>query len=665
MTKVKFLLFALAAVAFASCTADPTTEGGVSSVDTSSHKIVNSAMYASQGSLLINVDAETVALLDSGEGTTAIDEVAKQIGATSVEHAINMTLNAERKREYGLDRWFVVRFPEEVDVTVAAEKFAAVAAVSHVQYNTVLRKPAVKAYPVDATTIVSTRASENRFDDPLLDLQWHYINTGNQALFEGAVAGADINVDPAWDITAGRREIIVAIVDEGIDYRHPDLKYNMWVNEAELNGEAGVDDDGNGFFDDIYGYNFVPGTSGAITWDKPSVNPDREGDQGHGTHVAGTVAAVNNNGIGLCGVAGGTGNGDGVRLMSCQIFSRGILTTIDTSSAAITYAADMGATVLQNSWGYPSDGIQHDFNYRQFYGIEKRAIDYFIGTKNSSALDGGIVIFAAGNDGNDSADYPAAYVDYIGVTALAADGLPAYYTNYNTGCNIAAPGGELRLSSDGYSLVEEGGIFSTLPNEAYGYMQGTSMACPHVSGIAALALSYAMDLGITLTVDQLKSIILTSVNSIDDKLTTGSRPNPEGGRLQLNTYKGKLGTGSADAYRTLMAVRGTMCYPAVVGEEVEIDLNDIMGDGNLSLTMLKNVEIPTTVAAKLGIEDAPAVFKNKAYITCTKPGCGIIKLHAIAGGNELGGGNQKPGGMDITVEIALVVREVNDDHGWF
>ena len=114
-----------------------------------------------------------------------------------------------------------------------------------------------------------------------------------------------------------------------------------------------------------------------------------------------------------------------------------------------------------------------------------------------------------------------------------------------------------------------------------------------------------------------------------------------------------------------MAVRGTMCYPAVIGEEVEIDLNDIMGDGNLSLTMLKNVEIPTTVAAKLGIEDAPAVFKNKAYITCTKPGCGIIKLHAIAGGNELGGGNQKPGGMDITVEIALVVRAVNDDHGWF
>ncbi len=664
MTKVKSLLFAVAVVALASCTTDPTAEGGVAKVGASSDKIVNSAMYACEGSLLIYVDAETAASLDGGACSTALDEVTKQIGATSVEHAIDMTLNAERKREYGLDRWFVVRFPAEVDVTVAAEKFASVAEVSRVQYNTVLRKPAVKPYPVDAATIASTRTSDNRFDDPLLDLQWHYINTGNPAIFEGAVAGADVNVDPAWDITAGRRDIIVAVVDEGIDYRHPDLKDNMWVNEAELNGEAGVDDDGNGYFDDIYGYNFVPGTAGTITWDKPSVNPDVEGDVGHGTHVAGTVAAVNNNGIGLCGVAGGTGKGDGVRLMSCQIFSRGIPTTIDTSASAITYAADMGASVLQNSWGYPSHGIQHDHNYRRFYSIEYSAIEYFINTKNCSALDGGIVIFAAGNDGNSSADYPAAYVNYIGVTALAADGLPAYYTNYNTGCNIAAPGGELRLTNDG-SIIEEGGVFSTLPNEGYGYMQGTSMACPHVSGVAALAMSYAMDLGITLTVDQLKSIILTSVNGIDDKLTTGSRPNPEGGRLQLNTYKGKMGTGSLDAYRTLMAVRGTKCYPAVVGDEVEIDLNDILGDGNLSMTMLKNVEIPSAVADKLGIDDAPAVFKNKAYITCTKPGCGIVKLHAIAGGEELGGNNQKPGGMDVTVEVALVVRATNDDHGWF
>ncbi len=658
-------MFAAAMLA-ASCTTDPIEEGASLPQDSTSEKIVNSAVNAGEGSLLIYVDAESVAALEEGgvaASESAIGDVLKEVGATSIRHAIDMTLNAERKREYGLDRWFVVGFSEDVPVDVAAQKFAKLSAVNRVQYNTLLRKPTSKVVIVD--DVAATRSEDNKFDDPLLDMQWHYINTGNQAIFEGAVAGADINAAAAWEVAQGRKEVIVAIVDEGIDYNHPDIKDNMWVNEAELNGEKGVDDDGNGYFDDIYGYNFVPSTGGTITWDKPSVNPnpDVEGDMGHGTHVAGTVAAVNNNGIGVSGVAGGSGCGDGVRLMSCQIFSQGISTTIDTSAAAITYAADMGASVLQNSWGYPAYNINGDKNYRRFYSLEYSAIQYFANTRNCDALDGGIVIFATGNDSKDHADYPAAYVDFIGVTALAPDGLPAYYTNYNTGCNVAAPGGELRLNSTMTAIVEEGGVLSTMPNNKYGYMQGTSMACPHVSGIAALALSYALDLGKQLTLDQLKTILLTSVNDLDSRLASGTRPNPEGGNMTLKNYQGKMGTGAIDAYKVLMGVRGTLCYPAVVGEEVEIDINTIIGDGNLSLTMLKQVEISDSVAEKLGIIDLPAVFGNKAYITPTKPGCGIVTLHAIAGGAELGGGDTA-GGMDIAVEVALVVRENNNAQGW-
>lgn len=133
-------------------------------------------------------------------------------------------------------------------------------------------------------------------------------------------AGADINAQDAWAITAGNPGVVVAIVDQGVKYTHPDLAANMWINTQEKNGATGADDDGNGYIDDIYGYNFV--TRGAVSWDREVwVGGENKGDSGHGTHVAGTVAAVNNNGVGVCGVAGGTGRNDGVKLMSCQIFS--------------------------------------------------------------------------------------------------------------------------------------------------------------------------------------------------------------------------------------------------------------------------------------------------------------------------------------------------------
>ena len=130
-------------------------------------------------------------------------------------------------------------------------------------------------------------------------------------------AGCDINLEPAWELCTGDPSIIVAVMDQGVMYGHEDLAANMWVNEAEKNGQRGVDDDGNGngYVDDIYGYNFAKGEGQISYWDA--------GNEGHGTHVAGIIAAVNNNGIGVCGIAGGSGNNDGVKIMCVQMICRG------------------------------------------------------------------------------------------------------------------------------------------------------------------------------------------------------------------------------------------------------------------------------------------------------------------------------------------------------
>ena len=339
-------------------------------------------------------------------------------------------------------------------------------------------------------------------------------------------------------------------MDQGVKYTHPDLAANMWINTQEKNGATGADYDGNGYIDDIYGYNFV--TRGAVSWDREVwVGGENKGDSGHGTHVAGTVAAVNNNGVGVCGVAGGTGRNDGVKLMSCQIFSGNDATSgaITTSAEAIKYAADNGAAIIQCSFGSKAGAYTSDSAYERGSGVQYNAIKYFIESQNCDAVGGGVVIFAAGNDATAMSGYPGAYHDYISVTSFSPDYLPAYYTNYGPGCNISAPGGDYKISADAAKTYAE--VLSTVPSELseyngadYGFMQGTSMACPHVSGVAALGLSYALEKGKKFTLDEFKTMILTSVNDMETYLD-GSKTG-----LVLADYRKKMGTGSIDAYRS-------------------------------------------------------------------------------------------------------------------
>ena len=680
MNKGRILLFALVALFASSCVKDLTSEPAAKSEIVAAKKIINTSENAVAGELVLFVDEETADLWASSaeatrSGSDALNAAISEFGATSIEPVFNMAINGAEKRAYGLHRWYVAKFDEEADLEVVAEKFAAAKEVKRVQYSTALARPQVRAVPVSES--VATRADGDMpFNDPMLALQWHYDNQGLQSLFPGAVKGEDINAFAAWKHETGNRDIIVAVVDEGVKYDHPDLVDNMWVNEAEKSGQPGVDDDGNGVVDDVHGYCCSRG-NGNITWNEGSfkvVDGYRfwDGDVGHGTHVAGTIAAVNNNGIGVSGVAGGTGNNDGVRIMSIQIFNGDTGSTLSQNAKGIEYAADNGACILQNSWGYPlQDGrTMSDSDYQSGFSVELSAIRYFVGKSNCSAMQGNIAIFAAGNDGKATADYPGAYNEFIAVTAYAPDGLPTSYTNYKYGCNVSAPGGDLWV--EGRSYRYEGTVLSTLPSECidiltnapygtdYGYMQGTSMACPHVSGIAALVLSYALDNGIMLTNTQLNEIITSSVRNIDDRLT-GVKPIYIG-NMSLDPYKGNMGTGKIDALMAIQSVRGALCVPAHVGEEVEINISSLLGDGNIKVTGYSDYVISPETRNRLDIKN-DTYFSGKVYLTCHNAGVGVITVKYIAGGNAVGGGNTT-GGKLMEKDIVLVVRDFNNNAGW-
>lgn len=678
-------MFALASFVAVSCVTDTVDESPVASVDTEiAKKIVNSADSAIDGELILYVSEEAAEQFAAAQcatrsGNVEFDALADEFGAVAIEPVFNMTVNADKKKAFGLHRWFVVKFDESTSVEVVAKKFATIADIDRIQYNANIVNPQLEAIP--AHNYTSTRVLDMPFNDEKLPLQWHYDNRADlnlNGLLE-PVADADINLFEAWKYTTGNPEIIVAVMDEGVYYDHPDLAANMWVNDAELTGAAGVDDDGNGYVDDVYGWSGVTNT-GNITWNAGPA------DSGHGTHVAGTIAAVNNNGLGVCGVAGGSGpnTGTGVRIMSCQLFSSSkngdvITGGVAGTARAAVYAADNGACILQNSWGYDVDAATSDAAYINGWSIEYDGFRYFMSESGCSAMDGNVVIFAAGNDGKSLASYPGAYNEFLSVTAIGPDGLPTWYTNYNSGCNVAAPGGELYLyyiNHRDFDYWMDGCVLSTVPsdiidamgsgapyNTDYAYMQGTSMACPHVSGIAALVLSYAYENGIKLTSKELYEILTTSVNELDSKLKGTKYDGGSATQLNLSSYKGKMGTGTIDAYRAIMNVRGTTCVAAVVGEELEIDVNSLLGDGNLDMKVLKDYVISNDVRERLGIKSDDTVFSNKLILTPTKPGCGTVTLHLVAGGSHVGGG-QSMGGMLIEKEIAIIARVNNDTAGW-
>ena len=426
----------------------------------------------------INVyfDEEMTALVEAGASAQAVrtkspgmEEVLEELGVVSFERLFPVDEEFEdRHREAGLHRWYRVRFDGGVPSPQAAERFLTLGGVLNAR----------------AVNKVKIAAGGTYFNDPLEKSQWHYHNS--------SPSWADINVLPVWrNYTRGSSNVIVSVVDGGIDQSHEDLA--AAVVPPGDNGSKN-------FMRNNTGYRIVA--------------------HSHGTHVAGTIGAVNNNGKGVVGIAGGDAQkGEaGVRLMSCQVFQDNLAGGANFE-AAIVWGADHGAVVSNNSWGH--DFVDNNGNYNKdaaershnFYlqpntgsykdGL-KDAIDYFnkyAGMNKSGQqtgpMAGGVVFFAAGNEGRPWGS-PAGYPGCMAVGAITSYGTRSNFSNYGEWVDICAPGV---------------GVMSTYPGNTYGEASGTSMACPHVTGVAALVVSYCGGTGFTR--EQLWDKMIGGANSAD------------------------------------------------------------------------------------------------------------------------------------------------------
>jgi len=399
--------------------------------------------------------AQSLSTPSTVTGIASLDEKLLRIRAISVQKMFRHKPIPQDSNIPDISRILKVRIPEQVSPIMVARELE--------------RDPAVEyAEPVYVRRLADVP------NDPMYLSQQHL---------------RQIHAPEAWDIQKGDSTVIVSIVDTGVDFDHEDLAANVWTNEAEANGVPGVDDDGNGFVDDIHGWDF--GDNDNDPTDPPAV--------GHGTHCAGLAAAVTNNHIGVAGVS-----------WNCIYMPVKVSPDDDLGFfvfygfEGIVYAADNGADIISNSWG--------GFGYSR---MEEEVVAY-------AHRKGAIVVCAAGNDNAEAFFYPASYGHVISIAAVHVDDRKTSYSNFGPWVDICAPGGDQNVW-----------ILSTVPDNKYERWGGTSMATPQVAGVCGLLRSLHTDW----TNDQIVRQLLLSADNI-------SALNPQ--------YLNKLGHGRVNAYRALV-----------------------------------------------------------------------------------------------------------------
>lgn len=617
--KNRFLTIAPLLITLAGCNGIGGNENNGPGSEDSGPIVVFSPEAAIQGEIIVKMKAgaadETITRAGGvTSGNTQIDRVLMTVGSVSFERLFPSCGRFEaRTRKEGLDRWFIAKYDETVPAKEVAEMLSGCDGVEVIEYSI---PTAVSAYskataaeneePVTTRAYSSARNTPFPFNESVRSqrMQWHYNNTGN-VYANSTVVGADADVYAAWQLCTGNPDVIVAVVDQGVKYDHEDLAANMWVNKGEI-PDNGIDDDGNGYIDDVYGFNFTD-NNGKLTFSAENM---------HGTHVAGTIAAVNNNGVGVNGIAGGSGNGDGVRIMSCETLGASESGNsgggLGAQVRAIKYAADNGAVICQNSWGYTAGALSKNDWTRGNYSALADAIHYFIkyagldeNGEQEGPMVGGIVIFAAGNDASNELCYPASDEAVVSVAATSWLGTPSYFTNYGKWVSLSAPGGDLSLNST------YGGVYSTSVagdgGSAYEGINGTSMACPHVSGACALAVSwyYGAEKKKGLTNEMLKEALLSSVTPVDPFCDA--------------PYFGNMGAGSLDTYQLLLAVKKVAMIPDVTvsrGGEVTVNLSEYFYKTDV-LTYSVEAQGIVEVSLKDSVLTIKGVSKGKTVIRIT------------------------------------------------
>lgn len=400
-------------------------------------------------------------------------------------------LDAEVKKELNTTagRYYLLKSNSKSTLRLATE-LQALPEVSFAEPNFIYK--AIRSIPtlesILAGTVRDTHSSAAP-QDPLYGKLWGLHNTGSNEPDKSGnisttpgVAGADIDAEKAWGITRGSKNVVIAVIDTGIDYEHPDLKNNMWVNEKEIPGNR-IDDDQNGYIDDVYG------------WNAESDNGNIMDGNSHGTHCAGTIGAEHNNGIGVAGVMAD------VSLMGVKFLSDDGSGSLADAVEAIDYATKMNVDIMSNSWGGG--------------GFSQALFDVI-----SAAKDKGIVFTAAAGNESSNNDarpsYPATYnVDNIISVAshTAQDSLSSFSCYGRRTVHVAAPGSN---------------VLSSVPRGEYKVYSGTSMATPHVSGVVGLLLS---ETGRLPVLEVRNRLMETSVPGAAYRRTVAS-----GGRVNVHNF---------------------------------------------------------------------------------------------------------------------------------